>query len=225
MSSPWMPEIGAVIRKELLSEMRNKSASYTAFMLSGVTVFTLAFAFYGRELTSEAAAGMLWAALLFAGVGTLTRVFVAEEEQGTGDLLRMWARPHAVYWGKFAFATLQMAATAGVVALLFLVLTGVGVANYSLLAVTLLGGSLALAGMVTLVSAMISRGNNRSTLAGVVAMPLLVPLVAMGVSAVRCSLSGQAISGGWLSCAGVWEYTAVVLAMSPFQFAAIWSEQ
>lgn len=225
MNSPWMPEIGAVIKKELQSEMRNKSATYTAFMLSAVTVFTLAFAFYGRELTAEAAAGMLWAALLFAGVGTLTRVFVAEEEQGTGDLLRMWARPHAVYWGKMAFATMQMALTASVVALLFLVLTGVGVSNYLLLAVTLLGGSLALAGMVTLVSALVSRGNNRGTLAGVVALPLLVPLVALGVSAVRNALGGQAIASGWMSCAGVWEYTAVVLATSPYQFAAIWSEQ
>ncbi|MBL8086943.1 MAG: heme exporter protein CcmB [Chthonomonas sp.] len=225
MSSAWKSEIGAVLRKELQSELRNKSATYTAFMLSGVTVFTLAFAFYGRELTAEAAAGMLWAALLFAGVGTLTRVFVAEEEQGTGDLLRMWARPHAVYWGKMLFAALQMTATAGVVAGLFLVLTGVSVAHYGLLIATLVGGSAALAGMVTLVSALISRGNNRGTLAGVVAMPLLVPLVALGVSAARNAIDGVALSSGWLSCAGVWEYTVVVLALAPYQFAAVWSEQ
>jgi len=136
-----MGEILAVFRKELQSELRNKSATYTAFMLSAVTVFTLAFAFYGRELTSEAAAGMLWAAILFAGVGTLTRAFVAEEEQGTADLLRMWARPPAVYWGKAGFAFLQMSGTALMVSLLFLVLTGVGVGNYPLLALTLLGGS------------------------------------------------------------------------------------
>jgi heme exporter protein B len=189
-----------------------------------VTVFTLAFAFYGRELTSEAASGMLWAALLFAGVGTLTRAFVAEEEQGTGDLLRMWARPHAVYWGKVTFAFLQMSGTAGLVALLFLVLTGVGVSNYAMLLLTLLGGSAALAGMVTLVSALISRGNNRGTLAGVVALPLLIPLVALGVTAGRSALDGLAPTAGWSSCAGVWLYTLLVLATAPYQFAAVWSE-
>ena len=226
MSSPWASEIGAVFRKELLTEMRNKSASYTAFMLSGVTVFTLAFAFFGKELTSDAASGMLWAALLFAGVGTLTRAFVAEDEQGTGDLLRMWSRPHAVYWGKVAFAFAQMTATAFVVAILFLVLTGVSVGNVGLLALTLTGGSAALAGMITLVSALISRGSNRGTLAGVVALPLLVPLVALGVTAGRIALEMNPINAtpGWQSCAGVWLYTLLVLAMAPYQFAAIWGE-
>ncbi|MBV6459473.1 MAG: hypothetical protein HONBIEJF_02621 [Fimbriimonadaceae bacterium] len=221
-----MGEIRAVFRKELQSELRNKSATYTAFMLSGVTVFTLAFAFYGRELTSEAAAGMLWAAILFAGVGTLTRAFVAEEEQGTADLLRMWARPPAVYWGKAGFAFLQMSGTALMVSLLFLVLTGVGVGNYPLLALTLLGGSGALAGLISLVSALISRGNNRGTLAGVIALPLLVPLVALGVNAGRVSLEINTISdqAGWSSCAGVWLYTLLVLATAPYQFAAVWSD-
>lgn len=224
MSSPWIAEIGAVVRKEVCTELRSKSATFTAFMLSGVTVFTLAFAFYGRELTSEAASGMLWAALLFAGVGTLTRAFVAEEEQGTADLLRLWARPHAVYWGKVTFAFLQMSGTAALVALLFLVLTGVGVENLPMLSMTLLGGSAALAGMVTLVSALISRGNNRGTLAGVVALPLLVPLVALGVTAGRSALDGLQMSAGWSSCAGVWLYTLLVLATAPYQFAAVWGE-
>ncbi len=226
MRSPWISEIGAIVRKELLTELRSKSATFTAFMLSGVTVFTLAFAFYGRDLTSEAASGMLWAALLFAGVGTLTRAFVAEEEQGTGDLLRMWARPHAVYWGKVTFAFLQMSVTAFMVALMFLVLTGVGVGNYLMMALTLLGGSGALAGMVTLVSALIARGNNRGTLAGVVALPLLVPLVALGVTAGRIAIESSPLNptAGWSSCAGVWLYTLVVLATAPYQFAAVWGE-
>lgn len=225
MSSSWKPEIKAVIRKEIRSEMRSKSALYTTFMLSGVTVFTLAFAFYGRELTSEAASGMLWAALLFAGVGSLTRSFVAEEEQGTGDLLRMWGNPSSIYWGKAAYALMQMIVTSLFVAVLFLTLTGVRVTDYLLLAAGLAGGSLALASMITLVSALISRGNNRGALAGVVAMPLLIPLVALGVSSSRNALDGFSINTGWLSCAGVWLYAIVVLAMAPYQFAAVWSEK
>lgn len=224
MKSPWAREIFAVVRKEFRSELRSKSALYTSFMLSGITVFTLAFAFYGRELGSDAASGMLWAALLFAGVGTLTRSFIAEEEQGTGDLLRMWARPHSLYWGKTAFAFLQMTATAALVAVLFLTLTGVGVSNLGMLILTMLGGSAALAGMITLVSALVSKGNNRGNLAGVVALPLLIPLVALGVMAGRSAIDGLTLSAGWSSCAGVWCYTLLVLAMAPHQLAAVWGE-
>jgi heme exporter protein CcmB len=167
---------------------------------------------------------MLWAALVFAGVGTLTRSFLAEEESGTGDLLRMWAQPHTVYWGKTIYAFLQMSATAAFVSILFLILTGTEVQHFGLLALTLLGGSAALAGTISLVSALISRGSNRGTLAGVVALPLLIPLVALGVTGVRCALDGMSMSAGWTSCTGVWLYTLLVLSTAPFQFAAIWSE-
>ncbi len=223
-NSHWSAEILAVVRKELRTELRSRSATFTAFMLSVATVFTLAFAFYGRLLTAPAAAGMLWAALLFAGVGTLTRAFVAEEEQGTGDLLRMWARPHAVYWGKVTFAFCQMLMTAILVTLLFFVLTGVSVRDVPLLGLTLVGGSGALAGMITLVSALIARGSNRGTLAGVVALPLLVPLVALGVNAARGALETSGNAAAWSGCGGVWLYTVLVLAMAPHQFAAIWGE-
>lgn len=222
--SAWTSEILAVVHKELTTELRSRSAMFTAFMLSGMTVFTLAFAFYGRTLTGDGAAGMLWAALLFAGVGTLARAFVSEEEQGTGDLLRMWARPHAVYWGKAFFAMIQMVLTAVLVAIMFLVLTGVSVSNIALLSLTLLGGSGALAGMISLVSALISRGNNRGSLAGVVALPLLVPLVALGVNAARNAIDGSNPAVGWAGCAGVWLYTALVFATAPYQFAAVWGE-
>lgn len=224
MSSNWGNEIRAVIRKELCTEMRNKSATFTAVMLSVTTVFTLAFAFFGRQLTGDGAAGMLWAALLFAGVGTLTRAFIAEEEQGTGDLLRMWARPHAVYWGKAIFAFGQMALTGFLVAALFLLLTGVSVATPIMLFVSLTGGAAALSGTVTLVSAMIARGSNRGTLAGVVALPLLLPQIALGVTAGRSAFEGLSTSSGWAGTAGVWLYTLLVFATAPYQFAAIWRE-
>lgn len=224
MRSSWYSEVLAVLRKEALTEMRNMAFAYTALMLTGVTVFTLAFAFYGRTPPAEAAAGMLWAALLFAGVGTLTRAFVAEEEQGTGDLLRMWARAHAVYWGKALYAFAQMAVTAAIASILFLTLTGVGAANPLLLAAMIVGGSAALAGTVTLVSAVISRGSNRGTLAGVVALPLLLPIVALGVGAARAAVDGVS-PNGWTACLGVCCYALLVCSVAPYQFAAIWGER
>jgi heme exporter protein B len=225
MNSAWSREVRAILLKEWRSERRNSSATVTALMLSGATVFTLAFAFFGRKLTAEATAGMLWAALLLAGVSTLMRSLVAEDELGTGDLLRLWARPHAVYWGKACFAFLHMVVTAAVATLLFLMLTGTGAARPLLLVLVLIGGSLALAGTITLVSAIISRADNRGTLGGVVALPMLVPLVALGVNATRAALdSGALASSGWTSCLGLYLYTLAVLALAPYQFASIWGE-
>lgn len=224
MNSPWMREIGAIVRKETLAEMRNRSAGLTALMLSIATVFTMAFAFYGRTLTSDGGAGLLWSALLFAGVGSLARAFVAEEELGTGDLLRMWARPEAVFWGKTFFSFFQMTATAFVVSVMFLTLTGLEVANLGMLALSLLGGSAALAGIVTFSSALIARGSNRGTLAGVVALPMLLPLMALGVTAGRNSLGEVLGAARWDATAGIWMYALLVLMIAPHLFAALWRE-
>lgn len=225
MNSNWGDEIAAVLAKEWRSEQRDLSASFMAGMLSVSTVFSLAFAFFGRTLSPDAGAGLLWVAILFAGVGTLTRSFVAEDEIGTGDLLRMWARPTAVFWGKFLFALFQMLVTAFVVGLMFITLTGLAVPNLALLVSSLLAGSLALAGLVTLVSALISRGSNRGTLAGVVSLPLLIPLVAMGVTATRGAFDPVAMATGWRGAFGVLCYALLTIALAPHQFAAVWREQ
>lgn len=222
-NSGWAREILAIVAKEARTEMRNKSAGYTAFMLSVITVFTMAFAFYGRTLTGDGGAGILWTALLFAGVGTLSRAFVAEEELGTGDLLRLWARPHAVFWGKFFYGFLQMTATAVMVAVLFVVLTGLAVSNAWVLAASLIGGSAALAGTITLSSALIAKGANRGVLAGVAALPLLIPLVALGVTAGRVAF-GTSTAPPWEATAGIWMYAVLVLAGGPYVFAAVWRE-
>lgn len=223
MNSSWVSETVAVVHKELLAEMRNRSASFTALMLSLSTVFTMAFAFFGRTLTGDGGAGLLWTALLFAGVGTLARAFVAEEEQGTGDLLRMWARPHSVFWGKAIFAFLQMSVTAAMVSTLFLMLTGLPVTNLTVLILSLGGGAAALAATITFSSALISKGANRGTLAGVIALPLLVPLVALGVTAGRAAF-GDNIQHGWEATIGIWMYALVVLMIAPHLFAALWRE-
>lgn len=225
MKSSWASEIRAVVGKEVRAELRNRSATYTAFMLSVVTVFTMAFGFYGRTISPPGAAGMLWAALIFAGVGTLIRAFVSEDEQGTGDLLRMWAQPHAVYWGKALYAFVQMAATSLLITLLFFVLTSVSPSHLGLLVLTLCGGAIGLAGVVTLVSALISRGGNRTTIGSVVAVPLIVPLVALGVTAVRASIDGAFLGKGFETCLGVWGYSVAITAVAPYVFAVIWREQ
>lgn len=224
MNSTLFSEIRAMLAKEFLSERRDSSATYTAAMLSISTVFALAFTFFGKSPTADVGAGLLWVALLFAGVGTLTRLFVAEDESGTGDLLRLWSRPEAVFWGKLAFAFIQMLITSTMVTIVFIVLTGLSIANYFLLVVNILFGSVALASVVTLVSALISRGSNKGTLATVVALPILLPLIALGVSASRGAFDPLVFETGVRGAIGVGLYGILVISMAPLLFASIWRE-
>lgn len=125
--------------------------------------------------------------------------------------------------GKSAFAVTLMGSTCALVTVSFVVLAGLNIVNVPLCLLTLLGTTLALSFLMTLISALISKGNNRNTLAGAVAVPLLVPLVALGASALRCSLDGAGLQTGWSSCFAVWLYTGAVVVTAPHQFSALWS--
>jgi heme exporter protein B len=223
MSSGWGPEIVAVFRKEALAEMRTKSGLLTAGLFSALTVITLAFASFGSVLAANVSAGLLWVALVFASIVALPRAFVSEEEQGTADLLRLIARPHAVFWGKSLFNLAQMLITALALSLLYAGLTDQAVRGAGLFLLSLGGGSAALAGAVTLCGAFVAKAANRAALAGVISLPLLLPLVALGIGAIAGALGGSPVGGpGWSEAAGLWLYAVAVFAVGPHLFAAIW---
>jgi heme exporter protein B len=215
-------EIAAVLRKELLTELRTKSGLLTAALFSVVAVVAVAFASGGAALPANLAAGLLWVTLLFAAAAALPRAFVVEDEQGTGDLLRLMADPHAVFWGKALFNLFEMLLTGLVLSLLFAVLTNTAVSHWGLYAASLAAGCAALAGTVTLCGALVSQATNRWTLAAAVSLPVLVPLIALGVSATRVSFGAGSMGNGILGCEGLVCYAVAGLAAGPYLFAAVW---
>lgn len=218
----WSAEIGAVLKKEAVSELRQKSGLMTAGLFSIVSVIAVAFASFGNKLTSGFASGLVWVTILFAAVVSLPRVFLLEEELGTGDLLRLSARPHSVFWGKAVFALIQLAAGAVLTSVLFFGLTGVPLYHVGIYALGLAGGCAALAGAVTYCGALVAQAANRAVLAGAVALPLLLPLIALGVAAMRTALEPQGAKGGLEAVLGLWSYAAAVWAICPHLFAAVW---
>lgn len=223
MPSPsWSREVKAVFNKELTSEVRSKSGLMTAGLFSFVSVVAIALSSYGITLKGTLAAGLMWVALLFASAIALPRTFLVEEEQRTGDLLRMWARPHSVFWGKCLFNLVQTVITGLLLSTLFFVMIARPIQVPWLFAVSLVGGCASLAGAVTLCGALVAQAANRSAMAAAISVPLLLPLVALGVSAMRASLGDGTLASGTQAAVGLMGYAAVTLAMGPNLFAAVW---
>src|SRR6185503_2448223 len=77
--------VSAVIRKDLLVELRTGEA-VPAMLLFSISTFVLFhFALDRRSVEGDLAAGVLWVTLLFASVLGIVRLFVAEREQGGFD--------------------------------------------------------------------------------------------------------------------------------------------
>jgi len=225
MSSSWSKEILAVLRKEIQSEIRGKSGLLNSLLFSVVTVVTVSLSTFGHAISATFGAGMIWVALLFASAVALPRSFTLEEEQGTGDLLRLIARPHAVFWGKALYNLILILIVALVLGGLFLTLVTIKgdkpVVPW-LFAVSLLGAGCALAGAVTLCGALVAQAANRSTLAGTISLPLLLPVLFLGVNGTRAGLGDGVLETGLTATVGLLCYGVASLAIGPYLFAEVW---
>ena len=214
-----------MFQKELRSELRTRTSFLSSGLFSVVAVVAISLATTGAKIDATVGAGLLWVTLLFSSIISLPRMFISEEESGTADLLRLMARPHAVYWGKTLFNCAQMLLTAFVLSFLFLMFVGLEVHGVPFYIVSIIGGCIALAFAVTLCGALVAGATNRSALAAAIAVPLLLPLVAVGVGAVRVAFGATSqVSGGWMSAMGLYAYGILLAATGPYLYAAVWKD-
>lgn len=218
----WIVEIAAVYRKEAVSELRQKSGVFTVALFVIVSVAAVAFASLGQKLSPGTASGLLWVTLLFSSVVAIPRIFLLEEEQGTGDLLRLSARAHSVFWGKSLFALTQVVFGGAMISMMFFGLTGISIGAAGLYAIGLLGGCAALAGATSLCGALVAQASNRTVLAGAISLPLLLPLVVVGVAATSAAIQPEGARAGTEATLGLWGYAAATWALGPHLFAAVW---
>lgn len=224
MNSNWRAEVLAVLGKELKTELRTKSGLLASGLFSVVAVVGVAFATNQEKLSPQLAAALLWVVLLFSSVVALARSFVAEEEAGTANLLRLVARSHAVFWGKALFNLAQMLITAAVLTFLLFALITQSVGHLGLFALGLLGGCASMAGAVTLCGALVAQAANRSALVGAIGIPLLLPLIAMEVASTGYCLGGPGADRAVSSTVGLVVYAAAIFAVGPWLFDAVWKE-
>ncbi len=223
----WLHGTGAVLRKDLKLELRSRYILSTLliFVASALLLVMLA---VGREaISAKLQAGLLWIVILFTAALGLGRAFVAEEERGTILLLRLHTRPSMVYAGKLLYSFLLILAVNVILTGVFITLSGVEIALPGLLGVTLLLGTLGLAGVTTLLAAIIARTSRRGTLLPVLLFPLLIPLLLAAVDATEQSLTGGTpLLGGWAasmqSLVAMGSFAGVVISASVLLFDYVW---
>jgi len=194
----------------------------TALLFGFTTVVALAYATLSKILSGTTAAGLLFVGLLFAATLSMPRSFLIEEEQGTGDMLRLIARPHSVFWGKSLFNFAQMLVTGILFTGLSIFLMRIEVPHPGLLAASLFGTSATLAGGVTLTGSLVAQAANRSALASAVSLPLLLPLALLAVSGFRVAFGDGEYLGGVSAGYGLICYGVACFAVGPYLFAAVW---
>src|SRR5947208_10297580 len=142
-----------VLRKDFAIEMKSREILYTTllFALSCVLVFSIAFVKEGEPL-EDAAAGILWIAVAFAGTLALGRTFERERYGETLRALLLAPAPRAaIYVGKLLGIVLLLGVTEAMLLPLVALLFGAALfARPLLLAALLAAGTVGFAAVGTL---------------------------------------------------------------------------
>ncbi len=173
-----------VMRKDLTVEVRSREILYTTafFAVSCVLVFAFALVREGRPL-EDAAAGILWIAIAFAGTLALGRTFERERHSETlrALLLAPADRP-AIYVGKlFGILALLFVVEAVLVPLVGLLFQAAFHQALGWMIGLLVTGTLGFAAVGTLFAAMLVRARSRDVMLPVLLYPITIPVIIAGV--------------------------------------------
>jgi heme exporter protein B len=213
-----------VFRKDVTVEVRSREIVYTTifFAVSCVLVFAVAFVKEGRAL-EDAAAGILWIAIAFAGTLALGRTFERERQSETlRALLLAPAERPAIYVGKLVgIVALLLAAEAVLVPLVALLFQAAALFRSPFwLTAILFTGTLGYCAVGTLFAAMLVRARSRDVLLPMLLYPITIPVIIAGVRGTAALLAPEpdvVMVRFWLSFLVAFDAVFVTLALWTFE--------
>jgi heme exporter protein B len=181
----------AVARKDLTSEWRTRELVPA---LGQFVVLALVIANFGFQIDSQNASaiapGVLWLALVFAGLVAFGRAFAAEREQSSLEaMLLTAASPTAIFAGKALAAALLLVACEVVLLPALALMFGTPFNAGLVLAVLL--ATVGMAALGCLFAAMVARVRAREVLLPLLTLPLWIPFVIAGGQAVQVAMGAS----------------------------------
>ena len=191
-------QLKALLWKDLLIELRSRDA-IVAMMVFGIlalTVFNFAFELRAESLILVAP-GVLWVAVLFAGVLGLGRAFTHERERGSMEgLLLCPADRGTIFVAKFLTNLAFIVAAEIVIVPVYDSFFGVAALRPGVVAVILLA-TIGFAAVGTVFGAMSVNTRAKEVMLPVLLLPIVTPLIIGAVRATGILIDGGAFSETW----------------------------
>jgi heme exporter protein B len=212
-----------VVRKDLTVEVRSREILYTTvfFAVACVLVFSFALVKEGRPL-EDAAAGILWIAIAFAGTLALGRTFERERHAETlrALMLAPVSRP-AIYVGKLLGVVLLLGIVEAVLVPLIGLLFHAPIAERPIeLVGLLLCGTVGFAAVGTLFAAMLARARSRDVMLPILLYPITIPVIIGGVrgtAALFEPVPAGDVAQMWIALLAFFDIVFVMLSLWTFE--------
>lgn len=207
MTSFW-----ALVRRDLRLAVREGGAIGTAlgFFLVVVSLMPLGLG-PDLNLLARIAAGILWIALLLAALLSLNRIFEADYEDGTLDVLATGRLPLELVAAAKALAHwITTGIPLALLAPVLGILLNLDLRSYPILVATTLAGTPAVSFLGAIGAALTVKARRGGLLLALVVLPLYVPTLIFGISAVGATMGPSGMGAAFLILTAI-SLTAVVL--------------
>ena len=219
-----MRTAGAILRKDLVLELRTLETLPSMALLSVVTFVIFHFALNRNSLSGQVAAGVFTVTLLFAAMLAVNRLFVAEREQGGFDAFLLAPVDRTAMLVAKATALLIFMVVLEVIAVpafaLLLAPPRIGHSLPALMLILLLA-DIAFAVIGTFVSAIAINTRARDLIGPMIGLPLLLPALIATARGIGPLLSPHATGSPpakWLAVLALYDLLNALLAYGLFDF-------
>lgn len=213
-------QVHALLARDLLLELRTKDALGAMLVLSLLVLVTFNLALDLRpDVVAAVGPGVLWVSVVFGSTVGLGRTFAAERDQGTIDgLLLAPVDRSAIFVAKFLYNALVMALVQIVSVPTYGVLFGASVFSLNMV-VALVLGTMGLAAVGTIFSAIAAHTRAREVMLPVLLLPVSVPVVIGVVQLTGLALgSPTARDMPWTGLLAAFDAVYIALGILSFEY-------
>lgn len=212
----------AVLHKEFLTEIREFHSIATILLLIAILVVLTAFCFGEKIADTEALSAVFWLNIYFVSSLSQLRTFTKEFDGGTLFFLRSIVRADSIYIGKFLFNSLLACLSNILLAVLFLAVLYSGtITSFAPLLAGIVAASIAISSVMTTISVMLSSASGRGSLMPVLAFPLLLPVLYIGISFTKECLGGN---DAFSEIMFLLAYSGVIISASAVLIDYVWDD-
>ncbi len=214
----------AILRKDLLLELRTLETIPSMALLSIVTFVIFHFGLNRDTLKGQLAAGVLTVTLLFAAMLAVNRLFVAEREQGGFDAFLLAPVDRTAMFIAKASALLVFMVVLELIAVPAFALLLAPPSLWSslpALALVLMLADIAFAVIGTFVSAIAVHTRARDLIGPIIGLPLLLPALiatARGIGPLLQPHASGSPPAKWLAVLALYDLVNALLAYALFDF-------
>jgi len=225
MTRTTFSTILAVFEKDTKSELRSRYAISAVMLFILTTITILLIGTKGEDIQEGLASGLLWVIMFFSSMMGLSRAFVSEEERGTSFLLQLSVSSASVYFGKLVYnILLSLLLNSFAVILFFLFIANIDIKMFDVFILAHVMGSIGIGAASTIISAIIARANTKGALFPVLAFPILLPLLFIGIDATLISLIGMDNGNAWNDIQLMFAYCGIIISLSYILFDMVWKD-